>query len=190
MINYLQEQAELKKQADEILKELNLLVILKKYGEITFVGSYALDLMVKKDIDIVVTSIMDYKNFLEFVNYLFPKKNIYGLNLQDFSKSIYPNRPYGIYCGITYLIKPDTFWKIDVWFMTKEENGAKKLVDWVKEKLTNENREIILKIKNEMLNTKHGKEISGMDVYKAVLEKGIKDLNGFRDYLKEKGKDL
>ncbi|MDO8609712.1 MAG: hypothetical protein Q7R95_04135, partial [bacterium] len=162
---------------------------LQKYGEITFVGSYALDLMVKKDIDIVVTSGLNYRNFLELVNYLFPKNNVYSLNLQDFSKSIYLNRPYGIYCGITYLIKPDIFWKIDVWFMTKDGNDAKKLVDWVKSKLTDENKEIILKIKNEMLNTKYGKEISGMDIYKAVLENKVIDLNGFREYLIKQGRE-
>ena len=74
--------------------------------------------------------------------------------------------------------------------MAKEGNSAKKLVDWVKEKLTKENKEIILKIKNEMLNTNHGKEISGMDVYKAVLENKVVDLNSFRDYLKQQGREL
>ncbi|MDO8609093.1 MAG: hypothetical protein Q7R95_00960, partial [bacterium] len=176
-MDYFQEQKNLKNKAEEILKDLDLVNHLQKYGEITFVGSYALDLMVKKDIDIVVTSGINYRNFLELVNYLFPKNNIYSLNLQDFSKSIYPNRPYGIYCGITYLVKPDIFWKIDVWFMTKDGNDANKLVDWVKSKLTDKNKEIILKIKNEMLNTKYGKEISGMDIYKAVLENKVIDLN-------------
>ncbi len=190
MTNYLKEQALLKKQAGNILKDLNLLPELNKYGEVNFVGSYALDLIVKKDIDIVVSTSVNYKDFLKLVDYLFPLTNIYNLTLWDFRKSIHPERPQGIYCGISYLIKPDTFWKIDIWFMPKEGNGAKQLVDWVKKRLTNDNREIILKIKNEMLNTKHGKEISGMDVYKAVLEKNVKNLDGFRDYLKQQGREL
>lgn len=190
MVDYLQKQNLLKHQADKILKDLDLFKVLKKYGEVNFVGSYALDLIVKKDIDIVVTTSINYKDFLELVNYLFPLPNVYNLTLWDFRKSIHPERPQGIYCGISYLVKPDTFWKIDVWFMPKEGNGAKKLVDWVKKRLTNENRKIILKIKNEMLNTKHGREISGMDVYRAVLEKGVNDLNGFRDYLKQRDREL
>lgn len=189
-MDYSQEQKNLKNKAEEILKDLDLIKHLQKYGEVNFVGSYALNLIVKKDIDIVVTSSMDYQDFLEFVNYLFPLSNVYNLYLQDFRKSIHPERPQGIYCGIQYLVKPDIFWKIDVWFLPKEGNGAKKLVDWVKERLTDENRKIILKIKNEMLETKHGKEISGMDVYKAVLEHKVTDLEGFRVYLKKQGRDL
>lgn len=190
MTNYLQKARRLQKQADLILEDLRLPNFLSKYGKVTFVGSYALELIVKKDIDIVVASSLDYKDFLEIVNYLFPEPNVYNLSLQDFRKSIYSERPQGIYCGISYLVKPKTFWKIDIWFLSKKDNTAEKLIDWVKERLTNEKREIILKIKNEMLQTKHGKEISGLDVYKAVLEKDVKDLEGFKKYLKRQGRDL
>lgn len=190
MIDYFQKQSLLKKQADKILEDLHLLEKLNKYGDVNFAGSYALDLMVKRDIDIVVSSTMNYKHFLELVNTLFSLPNVYNLHLQDFRKSIYPQRPQGIYCGISYIIKPDIFWKIDVWFMPKEGGGAKKLVEWVKERLTDENRKIILKIKNEMLDIKLGKEILGMDVYKVVLESGVKDLSGFREYLKKQNRDL
>lgn len=190
MINYIQEQEKLKDDAVAILKDLDLIKYLKKYGEVDFVGSYALNLIVEKDIDIVVTTSINYKDFLELVNYLFPLTNVYNLTLWDFRKSIHPERPQGIYCGISYLVKPDTFWKVDVWFLPKEGNGAKKLVDWVEKRLTDEYRKIILKIKNEMLEIKHGNEISGMDVYKAVLEHRVNDLAGFRDYLKKQGREL
>lgn len=190
MIDYFKKQRELKKQADKILGDLNLLPQLKKYGEVIFVGAFALDLIVKLDIDIVVSTIINYEDFLKFINYIFPKDNIYNLQLQDFRKSIYPNRPQGLYCGVTYLVKPKSFWKIDIWFSSKEQAGAKKLVDSLKEKLTNENRLTILKIKNEMLQTKQGKEISGMDVYKAVIEEGISNLEGFSQYLKKQGREL
>jgi len=184
-MNYFEKQKKLHKQAEKILKDLNLIEVLKKYGVPKIVGSYALELMSWPDIDIVVITEPNYKHYLNLVNYLFEKEDIYSLNLQDFRKSIYPDRPQGIYCGISYIVKPNTFWKIDVWFFPDVK--AFDVINEVKSKLTDINRAIILKIKNEMREKiKHGKEISGIDVYKAVLENGVRDLEGFRQYLKKK----
>lgn len=187
--DYLEKQSSLQRQAEKILSDLGLISFLSKFGKPTIVGSYALSLMSWPDIDIVVVSPMKIQDYLETVTYLFPKQNIYSLSLQDFRKSIYLDRPQGLYCGISYLVKPKTFWKIDIWFMP--EAKALNLVNSVKSRLTNENRLTILKIKNEMREkTKHGKEVSGMDVYKAVLDNGVKDLEEFRKYLKKQGRVL
>lgn len=187
--DYLQKQNSLQLQAEEILSDLNLINFLSKFGKPTIVGSYALSLMSRPDIDIVVVSQMKIQDYLETVTYLFPKQNIYSLSLQDFRKSIYPDRPQGLYCGISFLVKPKTFWKIDIWFLPVAK--ALDLVNSVKSRLTDENRLTILKIKNEMREkTKHGKEVSGMDVYKAVLDNGVRDLEEFRRYLKEQGRVL
>ena len=188
-MNYFEKQKKLHKQADKILKDLNLMEVLKKYGNPKIVGSYALELMSWPDIDIVVVTEPNYKQYLDLVTYLFKKENVYSLNLQDFRKSIFPDRPQGIYCGISYLVKPNIFWKIDVWFMADVK--ALDIVNEVKSKLTDTNREIILKIKNEMREkTKYGKEVSGIDVYQAVLDNGVKDLKGFRQYLKQQNRKL
>lgn len=188
-MNYSEKQKQLHEQADGILRDLNLIQVLKKSGDPKIVGSYALDLMSWPDIDIVVVTEPNYKQYLELINYLFEKENVYSLNLQDFRKSIHPDRPQGIYCSISYLVKPDLFWKIDVWFL--QEAKSLDVVNEVKLKLNDTNREIILKIKNEMREkTKHGKEISGIDVYNAVLDSEVKDLEGFRQYLKQLGREL
>jgi hypothetical protein len=99
-------------------------------------------------------------NFLKVVNSIFPEENIYSLNLQNFRKSIYPERPQGIYCGVKYLEKPKTFWKIDIWFLPKSEDKGLKTVQWVKKLIDNKNRELILKIKNDMrIKLKRGNKI-------------------------------
>ena len=125
--------------------------------------------MTWEDIDIVVTTDPKYEDYLELVSYIFPKENIYSMNLQDFRKSIYPDRPQGIYCGVKYLQKPDIFWKIDVWFLPEGHDNAEQQMSWVQKQLNEENRATILKIKNEMREKmKGGKAISGKDVYDAV----------------------
>jgi len=137
------------------------------------------------DIDIVVISKPKIENYLEVVKYLFPKQNIYSLSLQDFRKSIHSDRPQGLYCGIKYLIKPKTIWNIDIWFL--QDTKAIELVNRVKSKLTDENRLIILKIRNEMREkTKLDEEVSGSEAYEAVLDKGVKNLEEFKKYLKNK----
>lgn len=188
-MNYFERQKRLHEQAEKILKELNLIKVLERCGDTKIVGSYALELMSWPDIDIVVVTEPDYKQYLDLVNYLFEKENVYSLNLQDFRKSIYPDRPKGIYCGISYLVKPKTFWKIDIWFLPDDK--TLNIVNEIKSQLTDTTRIIILKIKNEMREkTKHGKEVSGVDVYKAVLDNGVKDLEGFSQYLKQRGREL
>mgnify|MGYP001568003369 FL=1 len=57
--------------------------------------------------------------------------------------------------------------------------------------MKDEDRLTILKIKYDMVEkTEHGREISGVDVYRSVLEGGAKDLEGFREYLKKQGREL
>lgn len=188
---YIKKQNLLHEKALKIIKELNLIQLLSKYGEVKIVGSVALELMSWSDIDIVVYSSPNTDNFLKVIKDLFLKKPVYSINIQDFRKSIYPNRPQGIYCGLTYLEKPKTFWKIDVWFLPKKENKAEKLVEWVKERIDSKSRKTILKIKNEMREKlEYGKKISGVDVYKAVLDHKIKNLNEFVKYLKKMERDF
>lgn len=193
LIDYLQKQQKLHATADKILQELDLINFLKKYGKVNIVGSYALNLMTWEDVDIVVisqTNEISYKDFLDTVIYLFPKENIYSLDIQDFRKSIYPDRPQGIYCGIKYLIKPDIFWKIDIWFFSND-NKAIMNVEKIKSKLNNQNRKIILEIKNSMRKEfPHGKEISGINVYNAVLENKVTNLEEFKHYIEKLGRSV
>lgn len=188
---YIKKQNLLHKKALKIIKELDLIQLLGKYGEVKIVGSVALELMSWPDIDIIVYSSPNIDNFLEVIRSLFSKESTYSINIQDFRKSIYPDRPQGIYCGLTYLEKPKTFWKIDIWFLPKKEDKAVKLVEWVKERINNESRKTILKIKNEMREKlDYGKKISGVDVYRAVLESKVENLNEFVKYLKRIGRDF
>ncbi|MCL4417194.1 MAG: hypothetical protein M1365_10940, partial [Actinobacteria bacterium] len=54
-----------------------------------------------------------------------------------------------------------------------------------------EKRLIILQIKEALIkNKKYKIEIFSIDVYKAVLEKGVKNLEEFKEYLKSVGKNL
>lgn len=189
-MDYTQKQQNLQNKANEILKDLNLIQFLSNKGKVNFVGSFALGLMSWEDIDIVVNGDQNIDSYLETVNYLFKQPNVYSLNIQDFRKSIFPDRPQGMYCGVSYLVKLNTFWKIDIWFVGKDDNSAIDLVNKLKVKLNDSNKGIILRIKNEMREQGWGKTVSGMDVYNAVLENNIKDTEQFKKLLLEEGRQF
>lgn len=180
MNKYIQNQTKLHHKAGKILKELDLVNFLSKFGQVLLAGSFELELMTWQDIDIVVSSELSVENYLNLVNYLFKKENVYSMNLQDFRKSIFAERPQGLYCGVTYLEKPDIFWTIDIWFFKK--SNISDFINWVKSGLTKDNRLIILKIKDQLKRTKYGRTISGMEVYKAVLKHRVKNLKEFKKY--------
>jgi len=61
----------------------------------------------------------------------------------------------------------------------------------LKEKLTKEKIEIILHLKSILdSNPKYRKEIFSTDIYEAVLESDVIDINGFKKYLEKSGKSL
>lgn len=183
---YVQKQRILNKKALLILKDLHLIEILSKFGEVHIVGSVALGLMSWPDIDLIVLAKPNVKNFIKLVSDLFPMRLVYSMNIQDFRKSIYPNRPKGLYCGLQYIEKPNIFWKIDIWFLLKSEDRALSMVEWVKDNMNEEMRRKILRIKNQMRDKlENGKQISGMEVYKAVIEKNVTSLTEFENIIKK-----
>jgi hypothetical protein len=184
MNKYIEKQNRLKKKATGILKESGLLKLLNKFGEVSVIGSYAYDLMTWEDIDIhVQVKKIDYESIYKIVKILFSKENTYKIALQDFRKSIFPNRPHGLYFKLILLEKPKTFWKIDIWFFSNEDKSI-EFVDWVKSNITKEKREIILKIKNELgKRLTDSSEISGSQVVRAVLKNNVKNTMEFEKYL-------
>ena len=63
--------------------------------------------------------------------------------------------------------------------------------EWIKDKLNDKNKQIILGLKSQIMdNPKYRKEIFAVDVYKAVAESGVTNLEGFREYLASQGKSL
>ena len=184
---YIKKQDQLKKKATKILKDLKIIELLSKFGKVHIIGSYAYDLMTWEDIDTHI-AVKEIKNeyAYELIEHLFENKNIYKLELQDYRKSIYSGRPQGLYCKVTYLEKPDIFWKIDVWFFVEGNDDGIKFVDWVKSNMTEEKRNTILKIKSELgerLSKTTG--ISGSQVVRAVLENNATNIEESEKYLKK-----
>ncbi len=191
-MDLLQKQSQLQKEGKELLGKIGLMEFLSKFGKPSIVGSMASGLMAWRDIDIeIVKDELSENEYWETVKFLFQIKDLYhSLHIQDFRKSVNPITPKGLYIETKVNDNGNT-WKIDVWFMPPRQKGELNYNEWIKDKLTDENKKIILQIKNQINNNpKYRKEIFAVDIYKAVIDNGVKDMEGFTKYLVNQSKSL
>jgi hypothetical protein len=191
-MDLLQNQDRLQKEGKELLSKIGLMEFLSRFGTPEVVGSMASGLMVWRDIDIeIVKEKLSEDDYWETVKFLFGIKDLYhNLFIQDFRKSVNPNTPKGLYIG-TKIDRNGNTWKLDIWFMPPRQKNELNYNEWIKNNLSDENKKIILQIKNQINNNpKYKKEIFSIDIYKAVFNSGVKDMMGFSKYLSGQGKNL
>lgn len=188
----LKQQDELQKEGKQLLEKIGLLEFISRFAKPEIVGSMASGLMVWPDIDLeLVVDRFNDEDYWETVKFMFYIKEIYhSIYIQDFRKSQNPNTPKGLYIG-TKIENEGKEWKIDLWFILPHIKGLENMNEWIKGKLNDENRAIILNIKSELYkNIKYTKDFFSIDIYKAVINNGVQDLDGFRKYLKESNRSI
>jgi hypothetical protein len=189
MHRLLEQSQKTKKQADKILKKSGILEILKDYGEIKIGGSYALNTMLRADIDVfVVTEKHDWKKVLEIQRKIMETKywsEFDFLNRVDFKTET----------SMTgYYFQPWTpidnvLWKMDIWLITPDQDKSADLTDRFKQLLdedpnSDEKRITILEIKEAMRKgKKYQKGVDGKLIYQAVLEKEISGIEEFKKFI-------
>lgn len=204
MVDLFKQQNQLQKQAYQVLKKLNLVEILSRFGKPNIIGSLNLGLMTWRDIDIeVIVEKIDLGDITEIVSNLIlqgHKRIDFGVT-DNRGKDKTPRTPTGIYLGIKYFgddIKPkerfgrsEKVWKIDIHFVLPRDSQAIQKTKELASKLTEEKKKAILEIKKEVTKSpKHRKEIFTIDVYNAVLNHGVKSLEKFKKFLGKRGKEL
>ncbi|MFA4954246.1 MAG: hypothetical protein WC641_02965 [Patescibacteria group bacterium] len=197
MPNLVKNQAILQKEASEILDKLGLLDFLSKFGNAKIIGSVALGLMTWRDIDMdLAVDELKEDDYFRTVQYLFNKPEVKKLLLADnrirTEQIIAQGIPESMYLGIFVRGEGESEWKIDLRFVKDSLVRAEKYIDGIKSRLNDENREIILNIKNTICtHPKYiNKEIFGVDIYNSVLDGGVKNLADFIKYLANKGIEL
>ena len=174
----------IKNEADELLNKYQVVEILSKYGQVNFTGSYKLDLMYKKDVDIsLINNNLSVENFTQLGKELIDKLNTPIVYYRNTRITPVENRPENsLYWGI----KTDD-WFIDLWGMSVEiYERAEKYIEEIKSQLTKENRLIILRLKNEFIKKKsYGISFNSRELYDAVLNHKVKDSEHFNLYLEK-----
>jgi hypothetical protein len=177
--------SEIKKEADAMLYEKGLLALLRSFGTPHVSGSYALDLMTWRDLDIYL-EMEDLKESSFFslggqlASLLIPVK----MSFRNETVAKTPGLPQGFYWGIYLGNERKDAWKIDIWAVHSAE--CKRLLDYcmgIQEKLDKQKSTQILAIKSCCWqDPEYRRSYSSMDIYTAVLEEGITDIEGFKRY--------
>lgn len=174
-----------KELADELLVSSGISIIMAKYGQVRFVGSYATKLMMHGDIDIHILREKEFskQETLDIFNEIVASTRFNSYYIGDWNDSnVHPEFPYGYYIGMKTKIG-DIKWKMDIWFLSiaEQERFDRENMDITKIALSNEQRESILIFKK--YRQENNIKISGQEIYKMVINKRITKLDDFKQQL-------
>ncbi len=190
MHKLLEESKRVKIQADKILKESGIVEILQTYGEVKIGGSYALDVMLRPDIDLfVVANQHDWEKVLNIQSTIMKSRYFREfdfVNWVDFEDQSLTSKK-GYYFQ-PWVPAGGKLWKIDIWLITPEYDKSVETTEHFKKLLTEADeskRVAILEIKEAMQQgKKYVKGVDGKLIYKAVLENGITTPKEFEEFLR------
>lgn len=176
----------IKREADALLEKGKVFQILTQYGKVVLTGSYFLDTMIYPDIDLHIPKV-SIPTLLEIGG----KLAEHELTIEVvFQKPKVVNLPGGLYLKARFDYgdwgRP---WKLDIWSLDDsliEEQISE--MNRLKGKMTEELRETIIRYKYSVM-TDQGRtpRYSGYFIYKALLDKEIRDFGEVTQYLVQNG---
>lgn len=184
----LRQQAELQAEARSVEADLQLEERLTPVGAVNRVGSAALGLMVRRDIDLTVVSTRLAIEAVTAVGArLAAHPRVYTVTFRNDTQywKTNPNYPDGLYLGIGYRSRASCDWTLDIWFVDEPERQPDLAhMRWMPARLTPETRTTILLIKSAWaFRPEYGKRVKSVDIYSAVLEGNVRTLEAFDEWL-------
>jgi len=186
----LRAEAALRAEAD-VLVAGGLLDALRAYGAVHLVGSYRMELMAWRDLDIhLVPAVLDRRRFFELglriAELLRPRR----MHYRDEADGPGDALPQGLYWGVYEPRVAPGAWKLDIW--ATDAGGLARVEAYcggIERRLTAATRDTILMLKTEAwTHPEYRRGFGSADIYRAVLEHGIDSAAGFRRYLEERPK--
>lgn len=169
----------LKLEALAILDRLTLMELLQPFGEAQVVGSVALDLLVKLDIDIhLLVNAPDLLSIVDCIYHsLFDREHIHEVRITDYRKD------GGVKLGIDAYPGASGNWSIDIWVTDHPETTAFSFTERLMHALQPEHREIILRLKQYYHQAGLLRDGLSLLIYKAVVEQGVRTIEEFQPLL-------
>lgn len=168
-----------KKAADRILYEFGLYEQLEKMGVPHIIGSYRMDMMAWNDLDIdIENDNMSLEKLYELTAYII---RTFQPVWYEAKEEIAENEKKVWFHGFETTITGE-LWNVDLWFFDKETIcNAEKYCDGITAKTDDNQKDTIVKIKNELINRGlySFEKYKSIDVYKAVVEENVKNSDEF-----------
>lgn len=173
--------AALRAEADRLLAS-GLRDALEPFGDVHIMGSYSLQLMVWRDLDVhIVRPQITEREFFELggriAEAVHPAKMHYRNEHVIQSADLPRGRYWGVYLGN----ERQGAWKIDVWLTDQAAFAAPHdFQERVRNELTDDRRRAILQIKSAVwTHPEYRRGFSSADIYRAVIDEGVRDVAGF-----------
>lgn len=182
MSDLVRRQEVLQAEARAVSLDLLLDERLSALGSPTWVGSAALGLMVRRDLDVTVTcpalGISVTGAVAELGARLAVHPRVRQVRFRDDTGhwNTDPAYPDGLYLGVEYRSSRRDDWTLDIWFVDEPERQP-DLADLraMPPRLTPETRIAILQIKDAWADRdEYGKTVRSVDVYRSVLDDGVR----------------
>lgn len=181
--------ASLRSEAHELYEGAGLRRTLSAYGTPHATGSYALDLMTWRDLDLYL-EVADlapgwfFRLGGEIAELLRPVRMSYRDERPERSGRD-ERLPPGLYWGIYLEATAEEGWKVDLWALRPADCARLLAVrDAIARALDPTSRRRILRIKGHLWrDPRYRREFHSTDIYGAVLRHGVTDVPGFLAYL-------
>ncbi|MGQ7753334.1 hypothetical protein ACUN29_33460 [Streptomyces sp. WC2508] len=190
------EQDALRAEAEGVYRELRLDKLLADVGTPTIVGSAALGLMVRRDLDLdVVCERLDDAAVAAVAAVGARLATHPHVRLVTFRNDCGAwNRepdayPDGLYLGVE-CVSSGAAWNLDVWFLDEPERQPSTAhLATLRPRLTDESRAAIIEIKRTWADRpEYGTTVKSFDVYRAVLDDGVRDSARFETWVGQRKK--
>jgi hypothetical protein len=189
--NELDLASKLKLGADILIKNNDIWKAFTKHGQIHVSGSAELDVLVYPDLDVY----FDLYNCQANIDEIFAKASLNIVKLPNtvsirFEKELYKlasHIPKGIYMQVKYRLN-GCVWQIDIWWLENKEELDKQLKETaeLKSKINSspDIKKLILQVKHSIKRPDGSTpSYSGYYIYKAILDKGLKDIDSIKKYI-------
>jgi len=182
MTDVLEYSDSIKVEAEALLHKFHIIETLENFGKVKFTGSFELNLMYKKDIDIsLINDDLAISDFTLLGKELIDRVDSPSVYYRNTRITPVEKRPENaLYWGIK-----TGEWFLDVWAMSNSVySRAEEYIRNIKSKLNQQNRIIILRLKEEFIEKgSYGKGFGSREIYDSVLNYNVTSSNQFKDYL-------
>ncbi|MFE9820537.1 hypothetical protein [Streptomyces sp. NBC_00236] len=185
-------------EAEGVYRELRLDKLLADVGTPSIVGTAALGLMVRRDLDLDLDGVCERLDDAAVVAVaavgarLATQPHVRLVTFRNDSGAwnrepdVYPDRPYlGVEC-----ISSGATWNLDIWFLDEpERQPSTARLTTLLPRLTDESRAAIIEIKPAWADRSgYGTTVKSFDVYRAVLDDGVRDPARFETWVGQQKK--
>ncbi len=181
----LERDRELRAEADALVERCGVLEILRQYGTPHLSGSYALQLMTWRDLDIYLETAPDVGSFLDLARELGERLSPRRLSYIDHLHFPATEGVTGLYLGVRTDDLPRGGWKMDIWGLAPEVCAERlSYCASLAARIDDAARTAILRIKTEVCrHPAYRDAITSHDVYEAVLTAGAATAEEFWSYV-------